>query len=161
VNYGKWGALPRWFMADSTSTGIVEVAEGKIVFTRAATDASDQVDLTDGTATAVNEPRVRGSWRNASAVVIKGGKMVFEHSEAVGRHTDVRFEKMNNAYGKLRLESGVRQQVRYLYVDGVKQPSGRYGSTSASGATYHVDNLFEGAGVLEVTGDSPFVMIFR
>ena len=160
VNYGKWGALPRWFMAASTSTGIVEVAEGKIVFTRAATDASDQVDLTDGTATAVNEPRVRGSWRNASAVVIKGGKMVFEHSEAVGRHTDVRFEKMNNAYGKLRLESGVRQQVGYLYIDGVKQQTGSYGSTSSS-ATHQDDTLFEGEGVIEVTGDSPFIMIFK
>ena len=161
VNYGKWGALPRWFMADSTSTGIVEVAEGKIVFTRAATDASDQVDLTDGTATAVNEPRVRGSWRKASAVVIKGGTMVFEHSESVGRKTDVIFQKMNNSYGKLKLESGVVQQVHELWIDGVRQPSGRYGSTSATGAAIHNDTLFEGAGVLDVIGIPGFVVVIR
>lgn len=158
VNYSKWGQLPRWFMADSTSTGIVEVAEGTITFC----SGSGTVNLTPESGTAYNYPDAlaRGSWRNASAVVIKGGKMVFEHSEAVGRHTDVRFEKMNNAYGKLRLESGVRQQVGYLYIDGVKQASGRYGSTSSS-ATHQDDTLFEGEGVIEVTGDSPFMMIFR
>lgn len=158
VNYSKWGQLPRWFMADSTSTGIVEIAEGTLTFS----SGTGTVNLTPENGTAYNYPDAlaRGSWRNASAVVIKGGKMVFEHSEAVGRHTDVRFEKMNNAYGKLRLESGVRQQVGYLYIDGVKQQTGSYGSTSSS-ATHQDDTLFEGEGVIEVTGDSPFIMIFK
>ncbi len=157
VNYSKWGQLPRWFMAASTSTGIVEVAEGMITF---CSGTVNPLNLNPtGTALDYDAP-ARGSWRNASAVVIKGGKMVFEHSEAVGRHTDVRFEKMNNAYGKLRLESGVRQQVGYLYIDGVKQQTGSYGSTSSS-AAHQDDTLFEGEGVIEVTGDSPFIMIFK
>ncbi|MBR4611175.1 MAG: hypothetical protein IKO40_00520 [Kiritimatiellae bacterium] len=157
VNYSKWGQLPRWFMAASTSTGIVEVAEGMITF---CSGTVNPLNLNpSGTALDYDAP-ARGSWRNASAVVIKGGKMVFEHSESVGRHTDVRFEKMNNAYGKLRLESGVRQQVGYLYVDGVKQQTGSYGSTSSS-AAHQDDTLFEGEGVIEVTGDSPFIMIFK
>ena len=157
VNYSKWGQLPRWFMAASTSTGIVEVAEGMITF---CSGTVNPLNLNPtGTALDYDAP-ARGSWRNASAVVIKGGKMVFEHSEAVGRHTDVRFEKMNNAHGKLRLESGVRQQVGYLYIDGVKQQTGSYGSTSSS-ATHQDDTLFEGEGVIEVTGDSPFLMIFK
>ena len=59
---------------------------------------------------------------------------------------------MNNTYGKLRLESGVRQRVRELYVDGVRQSLGTYGSSSASGAAHHLDSLFEGDGVLEVAG---------
>ena len=160
VNYGKWGNLPRWFMADSTSTGIVEVAEGKITFTRAPTSASDNVDLTDGAATAVNEPRVRGSWRNASAVVIKGGKMVFEHSDSVGRKTDVVFQKMNNAYGKLRLEAGVAQKVQFVYIDGVQQKSGTYGSSSSS-ADHKNDTLFEGTGVIDSIGMPGLFLLFR
>ena len=158
VNYSKWGALPRWFMADSISTGIVEVAEGTLTFA----SGTGTVNLTPERDTAYNYPDAlaRGSWRNASAVVIKGGKMVFEHSDSVGRKTDVRFEKMNNAYGKLRLESGVCQQVRDLYVDGVRQPVGKYGSTSSS-ATNQNDGLFEGEGILDVTGIPGLSIVFR
>ena len=150
VNYSKWGQLPRWFMAASTSTGIVEVAEGTITFS----SGTGTVNLTPEKSTPYNYPDAlaRGSWRKASAVVIKGGKMVFEHSDSVGRKTDVRFQKMNNAYGKLCLESGVRQRVRDLYVDGVRQSYGTYGSSSASGVTYQDNTLFEGEGVLEVVG---------
>ncbi len=150
VNYSKWGQLPRWFMADSTSTGVVEVAEGTLTFC----SGTGVVNLTPESGTAYNYPDAlaRGSWPKASAVVVKGGKMVFEHSACVGRKTDVRFVKMNNTYGKLRLESGVRQRVRELYVDGVRQSLGTYGSSSASGAAHHLDSLFEGDGVLEVAG---------
>ena len=77
--------------------------------------------------------------------------MVFEHSNSVGRKTDVRFQKMNNAYGKLRLESGVKQRVHDLYIDGVRKSYGTYGSAT-SGATFQDDTLFEGEGVLEVVG---------
>lgn len=158
VNYSKWGQLPRWFMADSTSTGIVEIAEGTLTFS----SGTGTVNLTPEKSTSYDYPDAlaRGSWRKASAVVIKGGTMVFEHSKAVGRHTDVRFEKMNNAYGKLRLESGVRQQVGFLYVDGDRLPSGLYGATAANGVTVRTD-LFEGAGVLEVTGGQGFLVVVR
>ena len=67
---------------------------------------------------------------------------------------------MNNAYGKLRLESGVRQQVGFLYVDGDRLPSGLYGATAAPGVTVRTD-LFEGAGVLEVTGGQGFMVVVR
>ena len=157
VNYSKWGALPRWFMADSTSTGIVEVAEGTITF---CSGTVNPVDMNPGGTACNYDTPARGSWRKASAVVIKGGTMVFEHSESVGRKTDVIFQKMNNAYGKLKLESGVRQQVRDLYVDGVRLPSGLYGATAATGVTVRTD-LFAGAGVLEVTGGQGFMLIVR
>ena len=157
VNYSKWGALPRWFMAESTSTGIVEVAEGTITF---CSGTANPVDMNPGGTACNYDSPARGWWRKASAVVIKGGTMVFEHSESVGRKTDVIFRKMNNAYGKLKLESGVRQAVRDLYVDGVKQTSGLYGATADAGVTVRTD-LFEGTGVLEVTGNSPFMMVVR
>ncbi len=161
VNYSKWGDLPRWFMADSTSTGVVEVAEGTLTF---CSGTVNPVNLNPSGAAvgAVDyDAPARGSWRDASAVVIKGGKMVFEHGESVGRKTDVFFEMMNGAYGKLRLESGVRQRVHDLFVDGVRQRPGTYGSTSATGAANRNDNLFEGAGVLEVTGVQGLMILIR
>ena len=157
VNYSKWGALPRWFMADSTSTGIVEVAEGTITF---CSGTVNPVDMNPGGTACNYDTPARGSWRKASAVVIKGGTMVFEHSESVGRKTDVIFQKMNNAYGKLKLESGVRQQVRDLFVDGVRLPSGLYGATAGTGVTVRTD-LFAGTGILEVTGGQGFMFIVR
>ncbi len=158
VNYSKWGQLPRWFMADSTSTGIVEVAEGMITF---SSGSVNPVNMNPGGTACNYDTPARGSWRKASAVVIKGGKMVFEHSESVGRRTEVRFVKMNNAYGKLRLESGVRQKVSNLYVDGVRLRSGTYGSSSATGAAIHNDTLFEGEGVLDVLDMKAFFLVVR
>jgi hypothetical protein len=158
VNYSKWGQLPRWFMADSTSTGIVEVAEGMITF---SSGTVNPVNMNPGGTACNYDTPARGSWRKASAVVIKGGKMVFEHSESVGRRTEVRFCKMNNAYGKLRLESGVRQKVSNLYVDGVRLRSGTYGSSSATGAAIHNDTLFEGEGVLDVLDMKGFFLVVR
>ncbi len=158
VNYSKWGALPRWFMADSTSTGIVEVAEGTLTF---SSGTVNPVNMNPGGTACNYDTPARGSWRKASAVVVKGGKMVFEHSESVGRRTEVRFFKMNNAYGKLRLESGVRQKVSNLYVDGVRLRSGTYGSSSATGAAIHNDTLFEGPGVLDVLDMKGFYFVVR
>ncbi len=158
VNYSKWGTLPRWFMADSTSTGIVEVAEGTLTF---SSGTVNPVNMNPGGTACNYDTPARGSWRKASAVVVKGGKMVFEHSESVGRRTEVRFFKMNNAYGKLRLESGVRQKVSNLYVDGVRLRSGTYGSSSATAAAIHNDTLFEGEGVLDVLDMKGFFLVVR
>ena len=112
-----------------------------------------------GTARNYDSP-ARGSWRNASAVVIKGGTMVFEHSDSVGRKTDVVFQKMNNAYGKLRLEAGVAQKVQFVYIDGVQQKSGTYGSSSSS-ADHKNDTLFEGTGVIDSIGMPGLFLLFR
>ena len=157
VNYSKWGKLPRWFMAESVSTGVVEVAEGTLTFTSAT---GGQVNLSPESATATMYDRSLGSWKKASAAVIKGGTLVLEHSQALGKKTDVRFDKMNNAYGKMQLNEGVSQMVHDLYVDGVKQPYGTYGSTSSS-AQYKDDTRFAGSGVLNVVGTLGGAIIVR
>ena len=60
--------------------------------------------------------------------------------------------------GKVRLSSGVRQKVRYLYLptgpDGAyeRQPLGTYGSSAATGASRKLDSYFEGTGVLNCVG---------
>ena len=93
-------------------------------------------------------------------IEIKGGTLVLEHSQALGKKTDVRFVKMNNAYGKVQLNADVNQMVHDLYVDGVKQPYGTYGSTSSS-AQYKDDTRFAGSGVLNVVGTPGLAIILR
>lgn len=49
---------------------------------------------------------------------------------------------------------GVAETVRALFVDGVQQPRGSYGTT-ASGATFADDTLFDGDGMLQVAMGVP------
>jgi autotransporter-associated beta strand protein len=55
--------------------------------------------------------------------------------------------------GKVRLETGVSETVKYLYVGGAAMPSGTYGS-SASAAAVKDDRFFQGEGVLVVAQDA-------
>lgn len=89
-----------------------------------------------------------GAWTNATAVVVTGGTLVFEHSNVIGRETDVSL----STNGKLRLEEGVRQKCHDLYIDGVKQTAGRtYGSPDSDASVKNA--CFAGPGVLYVRGD--------
>lgn len=117
--------FPHVLTATSCSSGTVQVTRGRL--TLAAP---------------------KGAWTNAVAAVVKGGTLVFEHGGAIGRQTDVFIE----GDGVLELAAGVTQKCRDLYFDGVRQPTGLWGS-SASGATRKSDARFAGAGVLNVLSD--------
>lgn len=117
--------FPHVLTATSCSSGTVQVTRGRL--TLAAPD---------------------GAWTNAVAAVVKGGTLVLEHGGAIGRQTDVFIE----GDGVLELAAGVTQKCHDLYFDGVRQPTGTWGS-SASGATRKSDARFAGAGVLNVLSD--------
>ena len=116
--------FPHVLTATSCSSGTVQVTSGRL--TLAAPD---------------------GAWTNAAAAVVKGGTLVFEHGGAIGRQTDVFIEG-----GVLELAAGVVQTCRDLFFDGVRQPTGTWGS-SASGARRKNDERFAGTGVLNVLSD--------
>lgn len=149
----------RFLMRASTSTGRVEVVSGILVFTRRAATDNEEFDLKGGSDNPY--PRLAdedGSWTNMTALVIRGGRTVLEHAQAIGRQTDVRFEaKTDGTYGVLELAQGVTQKCRDLYIDGVRQTIGTYGS-SESGAQHRPQDsagneLFAGPGVLHVLRD--------
>ena len=124
----------------STSTGSVAVTWGLLSFTNAFT---------------LGTTAYLGSWTNCtSAMASDKGVLELCHSKALGRNTDVYV----GTGGKVRLSSGVRQKVRYLYLptgaNGAyeRQPLGTYGSSSANGASHKLDAYFEGAGVLNCVG---------
>lgn len=117
--------FPHVLTATSCSSGTVQVTRGRL------------------TLAAPN-----GAWTNAVAAVVKGGTLVLEHGGAIGRQTDVFVE----GDGVLELAAGVTQKCHDLYFDGVRQPTGTWGS-SASGATRKNDARFAGTGVLNVLSD--------
>lgn len=117
--------FPHVLTAASCSSGTVQVTRGRL--TLAAPD---------------------GAWTNAAAAVVKGGTLVFEHGGAIGRQTDVFIE----GGGVLELADGVVQTCRDLFFDGVRQPTGTWGS-STSGARRKNDERFAGTGVLNVLSD--------
>ncbi len=117
--------FPHVLTATSCSSGTVQVTRGRL------------------TLAAPN-----GAWTNAVAAVVKGGTLVLEHGGAIGRQTDVFIE----GDGVLELAAGVTQKCHDLYFDGVRQPTGTWGS-SASGAARRNDVHFAGTGVLNVLSD--------
>lgn len=148
--------MRRTMMRTSSSTGNIEVVSGTLVFARRAKTANETFDLKGGSSNPywrlANED---GSWPNASAVVVTGGTLVFEHGNVIGRGTDV---FLSTTSGTLQLEEGVRQTCRDLYVDGQKQSTGRtYGSLDSNAAVKL--SCFAGTGVLYVRGDGQGMML--
>ena len=160
VYNGKSADWPRFMMKVSSTTGRLEVAQGRLVFPAAA---GNPLVTSIGTeaATSVARPAADASWLDCCAVTVRGGTLELEHSETIGRQTAVRFEKTGGAYGKINLAAGVKQKVFSLEIDGEPQRRGIWGATG-SGAKYVNDALFAGAGTLNVVGDGQGAMlIFR
>ena len=135
-----------------TATGDVSVVWGLLSFT----NGTDRVGSWKGCgkATAGRTVDARGD--------VHYGTLELRHSKVFGKQTDVYVAKG----AKVRLVAGVAQRVHDLYFEGddgewVKQPTGTWGS-SASGASHQSDGFLEGAGVLNVHGDTlPTLIIIK
>lgn len=86
------------------------------------------------------------SWPNASRVSALAGTLVLSCANAVGTSTDVYIPDS----GMISIPEGVTVRVRDLYIDGVKQMHGTWGSASPA---YYQDGHFTGGGVLAVSAD--------
>lgn len=151
---------PRYMMKVSSTTGRLEVVQGRLVFPSAVGDAL-VTSIGSESATSVARPATNAGWPNCSEVTVRGGTLEIEHSNTFGKQTVVKFEETDGAYGKIKLAAGVSQHVDSLWVDGVKMPIGTYGA-AGSGAQFVRADLFDagGTGVLCVPG-SATVMVFR
>lgn len=132
----KLGGKVLTMLAVSTSTGTVEVAEGTLDFTAAA------------------------SWQKASSVTVSGGTLKLATSSVFGKKTDVRLTG-----GALDLAAGVNQTVADLYLNDSERPAGIgiWGaSDNMSVPASHRTSLITGSGVLSVRGRHPgIVLILR
>ena len=162
VYNGKDANWPRFMMNVSSTTGRLEVVQGRLVFPKAS---GDPLLLTYGSEAAGYYPRPSkdASWTNCCAVTVRGGTLELEHSKTFGPQTVVKFVKTSNAYGKIKLADGVKQCVYALEIDGERQRQGTYGATG-SGARYVNDALFAAGstGVLSVVGEGlGLVILFK
>ena len=126
----------------NTSTGSVAVTWGLLSFTNSFTIGTTQY---------------LGTWSDcASATASEKGILELCHSKALGRWTDVYV----GTGGKVRLQSGVNQRVRFLYLptgeEGayVRQRVGKYGSSQSSAPEGNqLDSYFEGPGTIISAGE--------
>ena len=151
VYNGKDANWPRFMMNVSSTTGRLEVVQGRLVFPKAS---GDKLLLTYGSEAVGYYPRPSkdASWTNCCEVTVRGGTLELEHKNTFGRQVAVKFVKTGNAYGKINLAEGVSEKVYSLEIDGEDQRRGTYGATG-SGAQHVNDTLFAGGGVLSVVGD--------
>jgi len=132
-----------WLNQECSSSGTVQVTKQKLYFSKRFVDGQ-------------NYDYGEGRWPNASQAVAKGsGTLVFEHSKAIGKKTDV----VIDGSGKVQLDAGVSQVCQNLYFGSARQALGTWGS-SASAAEHKDDTRFAGTGVLRVRGEHPGVVIF-
>lgn len=124
----------------------------------AASTATGDLIATNGAVIALIE---NGAWAGTNIVVHADSKIRLDHSGALDRAANVYLESDGTATsGKLVLDEGVRQRCHYLYVDGVRQPRGLYGSLESAADTKN-DALFEGKGVFRACGDVGLSINFR
>ncbi len=130
-----------WLNQECMSSGTVQVTKQKLYFSKKFVDAQGNDYGT-------------GSWPNAAKAIAKdAGTLVFEHSNAIGKKTDVIIE----GNGKVQLDAGVNQRCADLYFGDERQELGTWGS-SESAAT-HKDARFTGTGILTVRGQNPGLIL--
>ena len=125
----------------SSTTGTLTVAGGGLV------QVAERQLYTNGQV-------YKGQWPHASEVKVVNGTLEAEHRQAFGRATDIRIDGPN---AKMKLSYTGSMCVKGLYLNGMKQLDGVYGSPS-SAAPNKVASL-EGAGVLRVGAVGGFFLI--
>lgn len=160
VYNGASADWPRFMMKVSSTTGRLEVVQGRLVFPAASGDAL-VTSIGAEAATSVARPAEDASWVNCSEVTVRGGTLEIEHSGTFGRQTVVAFVQGDDgAYGKIKLASGVSEAVAALVVDGANLEPGTYGA-AGSGAAFVRPDLFAsgGTGVLVVPGSATVLIV--
>ena len=146
----KEGSLDLYIAAESSTTGTLAVAAGRLVMSKA-----------DGTAKypGTTYAKTRGAWTNAVAAVVTGGTLKVEHPAAFGRQTCLSV----GPSGTLDLDyNGVMRVFEFDLLDDAGVPvqksiSGTWGAIG-SGAS-HETSLITGTGLVMPLGDGLGMMI--
>ena len=100
-----------------------------------------------------------GRWAGTNVTVHADSKVMLASSGALAREADVFLQ----SGGKLVLEEGVLQRCRFLYINGVRQRRGTWGSGEAGAPAVDVIDAthFEGKGVFRAMGITGTALNFR
>ena len=115
--------------------------EGGLFVQDAASDTTGGLGVAGGTLRMTSKAK----FRKATQFLVEGtGRLEVDAAQLLGRRSVVRIDST----ATLRLDGD--QKVKELYVDGVRQPDGKYAATATGGAT--ALSCLEGSGTLTVGG---------
>jgi hypothetical protein len=131
---------------------------GTLLLTNAVSSSSGSISVRRGTVTFAHD----AAWTNASKVAVCGtGSIVinanngFRSRPAFGRRVTLDFAED----GKLKVPDGATMRVKYLYIDGVRMPSGFYGYSCSSDENIR-KHFAESTGVIHAaSGDGLMVTV--
>ncbi len=131
---------------------------GTLLLTNAVSSSSGSISVRRGTVTFAHD----AAWTNASKVAVSGtGSIVinanngFRPRPAFGRRVTLDFADE----GKLKVPDGATMRVKYLYIGGVRMPSGFYGYSCSSDENIR-KHFAESTGVIHAaSGDGLTVTI--
>ena len=146
--------------ADITNgVSLVKFGTGTLTLRKRAFSSTGDLVVTNGTVVVADD----ASWKGAARVVLSGsGNLTIERASgnlqapAFGKRTEVHLS--DDAV--ISIPDGSEQRVAYLFVDGVRQPTGRY--TYASIANANVKKHFAATtGTLKCSGTPGMMISFR
>jgi len=123
------------------SGGLTKASTGTLTLTY-TNSYSGTLRVGDGTSS--------GRLGTGNVTVHAGATLCISSDAAIDDTATVSLYKYGLFNGHVQIDAGRNETVKYLYLGGVGQSAGTYGS-SASAATYKNDAYFAGAGVLSVT----------
>ena len=126
------------------AVNLVKNGTGALIFSNVMSTTTGDISVNGGTL-AVAES---GGFGNITRMRVNGGTLELRNSAALADTATVLVAA--GAKIKLALAVGVSETVKTLYLDGVPQVSGTWGS-STSGAAHINDTYFTGDGMLNVT----------
>ena len=130
-----------------------------VTATQSLTGVSTSLGALIATNSAIIAFKDGGRWAGTNVTVYADSKIIVDSGRSLARAADVHLE----SDGKLVLEEGVVQRCRHLYIDGIRQSRGSWGSgESGSPAVDNVDAThFEGKGVFRAVGEIGIAINFR
>lgn len=146
-----------WVLGSGTNTvgakitgsgGLTKASTGTLTLTGANSYSGDT--HVGGGALRVGDGTYASNLGSSNVIVHAGATLILSCSGAIADSATALLYQYGLFSGKIQLDAGVNETVRYLYCGGVGLPSGTYGSSSSS-ATYKSDQYFAGAGVLTVS----------
>ena len=149
-----------WVLGSGTNTvgakitgtgGLSKASTGTLTLTGANSYSGDT--HVGGGALRVGDGTYASNLGTGNVTVHAGATLILSCAGTIADGATVSLYRYGLFSGRVQLDAGVSETVRFLYLGGVGMPSGTYGS-SASAATYKNDQYFSGTGVLSVTGNA-------